>query len=181
MADDVVHPVDATGVERTGKLGVAVGNEATNLLNDVLVATVEEVGRAELASQSFLFRFGVDGDDARSPLDTQSLNSVEPNAAAAVHDRGLADLDVGAIQHRTSTRHHATANEAGRCERNVLGNLHGLETTNHCALGKHRSSSKVPARFTIQRERLSHVSECLTTTRGLALRAGLADAARSKR
>ena len=55
-----------------------------------------------------------------------------------------------------------------------------METTNNGALGEDRSRSEVPARFTIQREGLRHVSEGLATTCGLALCAGLANAACSK-
>jgi len=92
----------------------------------------------------------------------------------------LADLHIRAIEDGSCTSHYATSDKACRSERNILRNLYGLKTTDHRALGEHRCRSKVPARFAIKREGLSHVSKCLTATCGLALCACLANATSGK-
>ena len=150
----VVDPVDATGAERAVELALLERDEGADLVDDVVGAAVEEVGGAELPGQRLLLRVDVDGDDAARPLHPQGLEGVEAHAAAAVHDGGLADLDVGAVHHRAGAGHHAAADEAGRGERHVLRDGDGLDGLDHRALGEHRRAGEVPALLAVEGERL---------------------------
>ena len=76
--------------------------------------------------ERLLGRHRVDGHDPGRARDAQTLNDVEADAADAEDRRRVAGLHLGPVEDGTDAGQHAAADEAGRRQRDVLGDADGL-------------------------------------------------------
>ena len=89
----------------------------------IFLRPVDRVGRAEFFRRRQFVVENIDGDDRIGAEGPQELNRVEPHAATAHHQRGIARLDFRGVFDRVISRRHATADDARLIQRQTLGNF----------------------------------------------------------
>ncbi len=134
----------------------------------------EEVRGAELPGHRLLAGVGVDRDDRQRAGDARALDHVEPDAAGADHDDALAAVDLGPVQYGSDPGQHPAADQGGRGQGQVGGDLHRLHGLDQGPFGEGRVGRELVERLPTARERLPRHPDRLAAHRGpapVALRA----------
>ena len=178
VADAVEGPGDPAEREERPGGRLAVGrHELAHGRRRVAGAGVDEVGGAELPPQRLLGRHGVDRHDPRGARDAQALNHVQAHAADAEDRRRVARLHLGPVQDGADAGQHAAADEAGRRERDVLGDADRLHLADDRDLREDRSCGEVRRRLALEGEGRRDVAERALAPRRVPRPAGAAGAA----
>ena len=109
--------------------------------------------------------------------DGQTLQDVEPDAPDADHQRRLSGPGTGPVQHCACAGEHSAADEAGRGERHLGVDNHGLGLFDHGGLGEDPSIGELERLLSPHRERGAEATSGVTAMGGLTAVTGIALAA----
>ena len=135
-----------------GEVGAAAGHlhqVAAELLD---LARIDELRRAELARDRFLFRIGVDADDVLRAGEPRALHDIESDAAKTEHDDSAAALDLRCKKDSAQASGRTAADVADRIERRVIADLRDRIDRQYRVLRERSESPQLGDGFAAERE-----------------------------
>src|SRR6185312_10322213 len=130
----------------------AAAGELADRFHGVVRRRIDDVCSAEV-TRHLQFRFDrVDGDNHPRPADAGTLDSTEPDAAAAEHGHRATGLDLRRIQHCADACSYAAADQREAVEGDIITHLHHSVLVDKHLFGKARQLCKLANRRPVPRK-----------------------------